>query len=283
MDRSLRQGPAIALLAAGCVFSASSHAYSAAEDAEAQGREVKAAYDRGYKAAKEELAREAATKQGASADTPPTTAASAQRSTTAPASKPILDIKHVYSDASDVETVQEVPVTAKPLPEQQSAQNPASSDARAAPPQSMARRFAATAAAPSTDPEPLRNQQPVRRIDAQVGDASPGRAAARVVQQDAAPPEEVADDEGDDAGTPRAAQIYATEPQYVRPRAQYAPPPVSMRPPPQPYGYVQQPTYVATRPYAYYAPPARWVDGYQAAPQAGRWYWSPEYGRWLYY
>jgi hypothetical protein len=56
-----------------------------------------------------------------------------------------------------------------------------------------------------------------------------------------------------------------------------------MPPAPQAYGYVQQPTSVAARPYAYYAPPAAWAGEYQPAPYAGRWYWSPEYGRWLYY
>ena len=117
MDAHLRQTLAGAFLATGCLCSASSHAYSAADDAEAQDREVKAAYDRGYKAAKEDLAREAATK-GTAATTPPATEARAQKPTSEAARKPILDIKHVYSDASEIETVQEVPVTSKPLGEQ---------------------------------------------------------------------------------------------------------------------------------------------------------------------
>jgi len=49
MDDTLRQTLAGALLATGCLCSASSHAYSAADDAEAQDREVKAAYDRDCK------------------------------------------------------------------------------------------------------------------------------------------------------------------------------------------------------------------------------------------
>ena len=78
MDARLRQTLTGAFLATGCLFSASSHAYNAADDAEAQDREVKAAYDRGYKAAKEELAREAAAK-GNAATTPPATEARARR------------------------------------------------------------------------------------------------------------------------------------------------------------------------------------------------------------
>jgi len=85
-------------------------------------------------------------------------------------------------------------------------------------------------------------------------------------------PEELADDDSYDAGMQRPAQVYSTH-------AQYAPPPVAMQQPPQAYAYVQQrPTYVATRPYTYYEP-----DAYQPAPYTGRWYWSPQYGRWLYY
>jgi hypothetical protein len=224
MDRSLRQASAVAFLAAGCVFSTSSRAYSAAEDAEAQDREVKAAYDRGYQAAKQELAHAAASKPAAAAATPPAAAASAQPSPAAPPRKPILDIKHVYSDASEVETVREVPVTVKPLPDKASAQTPAPDEARVAaqqptPPTSpappAARRSVAVAAdASADDSESLQNPPPVPRPPhVQARDAGPRRPA---IQQQAAPPEEVADDEGDDAGMP--AQAYAPEPQYARPR-----------------------------------------------------------------
>lgn len=282
MDAHLRQTLAGAFLATGCLFSASSHAYSAADDAEAQDREVKAAYDRGYKAAKEELAHEAAAK-GTAATTPLATEARAQKSTVEPARKPILDIKHVYSETSDIETVQEVPVTSKPLGEQPGAQSVASGSTRIAPPKPVAYRSPVATTDAWTDTDSLQNPQSVQRPSAPPRNAGVARSTGRVQQQNAMPPEEYADDEGDDAVMPRTAQVYTTEPQYARPRAQYAPPPVAMQPPPQAYGYVQRPTSVAARPYAYYAPPAPWTGGYQPAPYAGRWYWSPEYGRWLYY
>ena len=289
MDRTLREAAALAFLAAGCVLSTPSHAYSATDDAEAQDREVKAAYDRGYKAARDELAREASTKQSPAAGTPPAAAAPAQKSAAAaatpatPARKPILDIKHVYSDTSDVESVQEVPVVTRPLPEPQSTQTAATNEAHVAPPQPTARRTVAAATDTPADPEPMQNQQPVRRASAQMRDAGPTRATGRAVQHDVAPPEEMADDDVDDAAPPRAAQVYSTEPQYARPRAQYAPQAAAMRQPPQQYGYVQQPAYAAPRPYSYYSAPAPWADAYRPMPQAGGWYWSPEYGRWLYY
>jgi hypothetical protein len=282
MDARLRQMLAGAFLATGCLVSASSHAYNAADDAEAQDREVKAAYDRGYKAAKEELAREAAAK-GTAATTPPATEARAQKSTIEAPRKPILDIKHVYSDASDVETVQEVPVTSKPLGEQPGTQSSASSSTRIAPTKPVARRSPVATTDAWTDTDSLQNPQPVQRSSAPPRNTGIVRSTGRVQQQNAMPPEEFADDEGDDAVMPRTAQVYTTGPQYVRPRPQYAPPPVAMQPPPQAYGYVQRPTSVAARPYAYYAPPAAWAGEYQPAPAAGRWYWSPEYGRWLYY
>ena len=291
MDTTLRQTLAGACLATGCLVSASSHAYNAADDADAQNREVKAAYDRGYQAARQELAREAASKGAAAATPPPTATAApasppAQKTAAATARKPILDIKHVYSDASEIETVQEVPVTARPLPEQQSAQAPAPEAARVAQPQPQpaARRPVAVASDDSTDTDAPQNYQPVQRPKAQARNAAYGRTAQRVPQQDAMSADELADDDAYDAPAPRAAQVYSTGQQYARPRAQYAPPPAPMPPPSQAYGYAQRPTYVATRPYGYYAPSGAWVDAYQQpAPYAGRWYWSPEYGRWLYY
>ncbi|MFP3558149.1 hypothetical protein SB861_46920 [Paraburkholderia sp. SIMBA_049] len=282
MDARLRQMLTGAFLATGCLFSASSHAYNAADDAEAQDREVKAAYDRGYKAAKEELAREAAAKSTA-ATTPPATEARAQKSTVEPARKPILDIKHVYSETSDIETVQEVPVTSKPLGEQPGTQAPASSSTRIAPPKPVARRSPVATTDAWTDTDSLQNPQPVQRSSAPPRNAVIVRSTGRAQQQNAMPPEEFADDDGDDAVMPRTAQVYTTEPQYARPRQQYGPPPGAMRPPQQAYAYVQRPTSVAARPYAYYAPPAAWSGEYQPTPYAGRWYWSPEYGRWLYY
>ncbi|BFG76568.1 hypothetical protein PTKU46_46010 [Paraburkholderia terrae] len=282
MDARLRQTLTGAFLATGCLFSASSHAYNAADDAEAQDREVKAAYDRGYKAAKEELAREA-TAKGTAATTPPANEARAQKSTVEAARKPILDIKHVYSETSDIETVQEVPVTSKPLGEQPGTQAPASSSTRLAPPKPVARRSPVATTDAWTDTDSLQNPQPVQRSSAPPRNAVIVRSTGRAQQQNAMPPEEFADDDGDDAVMPRTAQVYTTEPQYARPRTQYAPPPVAMRPPPQAYGYVQRPTSVAARPYAYYAPSAAWGGEYQPTPYAGRWYWSPEYGRWLYY
>ncbi|WP_109483369.1 hypothetical protein [Paraburkholderia sp. C35] len=296
MDGTLRQTMAGALLATGCLCSAPSHAYSAVDDSEAQDREVKAAYDRGYQAAKQELAREAASR-GAAASAAPATVAATSTSAPAPtagsataqkpaARKPILDIKHVYSDASDVEIVKEVPVTSKPLAEQQSAQAAAPDEARPTPSRPVARQApvadesmeASTEA--STDADELPPPQPVQRAAAPVR----RQAVQRVPQPQAQPPEELADDDGYDTAMPRAAQAYsAPQPQYARPRAQYAPPPVAMQPPPQNYAYVQRPTYVATRPYTYYGQPAAWGDAYQPAPYEGRWYWSPQYGRWLYY
>jgi hypothetical protein len=284
MDESLRQTLACALLATGCVMSSPSHAYSAAEDADAQDREVKAAYDRGYKAAKEELAREAASK-GTTAPPPSAAAAeSAQKPASVTPRKPILDIKHVYSDASEVETVQEVPVASTPLPEgQPGAQSTASSAAHVRQPQSVARHASPPASADLADADAPQTRQPVQRASVQPRNTGVARSAGRVPQQNAVPRDELAEDDSYDSGMPREARVYSTGPQYARPRAQYAPPPVSMRPAPQPYGYAQQPTYTTSRPYAYYAPANAWGDGYQPAPSAGRWYWSPEYGRWLYY
>ncbi len=329
MDTTLRQTLAGAFLATGCLVSAPSHAYSAADDAEAQDREVKAAYDRGYKAAKDELARQAA--KGTADNAPAAAATSAQKTAAEPARKPILDIKHVYSDASDVETVQEVPVTSKPLPDDatasatapattQAAAQPAAQPAaqsaapeggaRNAPPKPAARRPSTAVADSLADPDALPKPQPVQRASVQPRNAGTGRSTGRVLRQDAPPPEELADDDYD-TPMPRRAQVYSTGPQYIQPRAQYAQPraqyaqpqaqyvqpqmpqmpqmqyaqpPVSMQPPrAQTYGYVQRPTYTATRPYTYYGPPAAWADEYQPAPYAGQWYWSPQYGRWLYY
>lgn len=109
------------------------------------------------------------------------------------------------------------------------------------------------------------------------------RPTGRVQQEDTASREELAEDDGYDPEMPREARVYSTQPQYARPRAQYAPPPVVIRSTPQAYGYGQPPTYSTARPYAYYAPGNASYDGYRPSPYAGRWYWSPEYGRWLYY
>lgn len=296
MDRSLRQTSAAAFLAAGCVFSASSHAYSAAEDAEAQEREVKAAYDRGYQAAKDEMARAATAKASAVSSTPPA-ATRTQKAATPPPRKPILDIKSTFSDAGHIEKVQEVPVTATPLPEENGPETPPSTQAHVVP-QPSARSRVAAAADASAKQESPQNQQPVQSANAQVRDSGNRIAARRSVQQEFEPPEDAAYDDGDDdAEAPRTAQVYTTTPRYAREPEQYAPPPVAMRQAPQPYGYVQQPayaspqqygyvqqsTYAAPHPNAYYAPPAPWGAQYQSAPPAGRWYWSPQYGRWLYY
>jgi hypothetical protein len=310
MDTTLRQTLAGAFLATGCLVSAPSHAYNAADDAEAQDREVKAAYDRGYKAAKDELARQAAKGTADSADA--AAATSAQKTAGEPARKPILDIKHVYSDASDVETVQEVPVTSKPLPDdttaaatapatkQAAAQSAApEGGARNLPPKPAARRPSTAVANAAADSDALPNPQPVQRASVQPRNAGTGRSTGRVLRQDAPPPEELADDDYD-TPMPRRAQVYSTGPQYIQPRAQYAQPqaqyvqpqmpqmqyaqpPVSMPPRVQTYGYVPRPTYAATRPYPYYGPPAAWADEYQPSPYAGQWHWSPQYGRWLYY
>lgn len=104
-----------AALVAGCTFSLLSHAYTKEEDAAAQD-EFKEAYTRGYEAAKEEMRRQAAQAAKPAAAATPKGAAPA---TTAPlaAPKPILDIKETYSDAGHVEKIQQVPVTAQPLPD----------------------------------------------------------------------------------------------------------------------------------------------------------------------
>ncbi|MBN3756478.1 hypothetical protein G3N95_26315 [Paraburkholderia sp. Tr-20389] len=281
MDESLRHTLASAFLATGCLFSSASHAYSATEDADAQDREVKAAYDRGYKAAKEELAREAATKGVAAAS--PDTAISAQKPVSDTPRKPILDIKHVYSETSDIETVQEVPVTSTPLPDNKGTQSSASRAARVAQPQPVARRSSTVATDDLVESDAPQARQPVPRPSAQPRNAGVVRSTGRVQQAATTSRAELAEDEAYDSGMPREAQVYTTSPQYARPRAQYAAPPVPMQPPPQAYGYAQQSAYMAPRPYAYYAPANAWGDRYQPAAYAGRWYWSPEYGRWLYY
>jgi len=302
MDTSARHATAIALLAVGCGVSAASHAYSKDEDAAAQDREVQAAYDRGYKAAREELAQQAA------AAAP---AAAAPRKAVGPATqKPILDFKNTYSDAGEVSTVMTVPVVVKPLASGQDAQAAAAAEAQS---------------------EAPADQQPVPRSHAQVPANHRSVAAAPPADDDVAPPESLAKDEAvDESESPRAAQQYSTESlhyaQPAQPEAQYAPPPVASRPPPQPYGsgqqaeytqqqpafgqqpvypqqqsayaqqpaypqqyaqqqyaqqqpvYAQQPAYAPPRP-AYYPPPAP----YQPPPRT-RWvYWSPQYGRWIYY
>jgi len=256
MDRSLKQASTAAFLAAGCVFSASSHAYSAAEDAAVQDQEVKAAYDRGYQAAKQELARQAAEKASAAAanTTTPAATTTAQKTTTPPR-KPILDIKNTYSDAGHVETVQQVPVTATPLPEQTAAQTPPPAQARVAP-QAPAHGAVAVAADAAAEPKAPADQQAARSANPNVQTQAQAQAqdddnvvpTRRAMQQRVAQPEETADDEGaDDAAPAGTAQQYADQtPRYAQPQAQYAPPPVAARQvpqPPQQYGYAQQPAY----------------------------------------
>ena len=311
MYRNLRRASVAALLAAGCVISTSSHAFGAVDDAEAQDQEVKAAYDRGYQAAKQELALQAATTASPSANTPAATKATVpatQKATTAasPPRKPILDIKSTYSDAGHAETVQEIPVTAMPLPEQTGPQAPPPTQARVVRPLPVYAQVAAATEDLANQRSPQR-QQTGRTADregqAQPHDPGNGLSPRRVVQRDAAPAEQTAYDEADDESDPPpgTAQQYADEtPHYARPTAQYAPPVAWQQAPqlPQPYGYAQQPAYAsaqqygyvqqqpayaARRPYTYYAPQAPWVAQYRPAPQTGRWYWSPQYGRWLYY
>lgn len=125
MDTTVRHAAAITVIALGCGFSVTSHAYSKEDDAQAQDREVQAAYDRGYKAAREEMAQASATHAPAAAAGSTSGNASTNASAAAPkkaagAPKPILDFKHTYSDAgdaSDVTTVMTVPVVVKPLAE----------------------------------------------------------------------------------------------------------------------------------------------------------------------
>lgn len=306
METSVRHATAIALLAAGCGFSASSHAYSAAEDAEAQDQEVRAAYDRGYQAAREEMARNAATsatRATVAANAPAGTAAAAKQKTAAPA--PILDIKHTYSDAGDVQKVLTLPITVKPLADAQDAAVPA--EAQAMPP-APAPGQAATYADTAVQPARVAQQSEPRTYARAPLNNRPSAAAPPPAQEDVAPQESIADDEAVDDAPPRAAQVYSTQgPQYAQPQSQYAPP--------QPYGYAQPPAYAQQRPGyaqpptyaqqqsddaqapvyaqrpayapppqpAYYAPPAPWDARYQPQPQA-RWvYWSPQYGRWMYY
>ena len=303
MDTSVRHTTAIALLAVGCGFSAASQAYSAAEDAEAQDREVRAAYDRGYQAAKEEMAHAPATNAAANAPAataPPQTAG-------AVAQKPILDFKHTYSDSGEVQTVMTVPVTVKPLADGQGAQGTAATAAAA---DEQAAPAAEQAAARADDAAPPATYRPKPRTYAQVPPQHPV-AATPPAREEVAPQESLADDEAVDnePQQPRSAQIYSTQgvgyAQPPQPQAQYAPPPTASRPPPQPYNYAprpvysqpqpadpqqyaqqyaQQPVYAPPRPAYYAPPPAPWgAQQYQPQPQT-RWvYWSPQYGRWMYY
>jgi hypothetical protein len=315
MDTSIRLASAITLLAVGCGISATSHAYSKQEDAAAQDREVQAAYDRGYKAARQEMANKAAASAAATA---PAAAPVAK--------KPIHDQKFTYSDAGDAATVVTVPVVVKPAANREDAQ--AVADPRAvvevkagAPAANEAGERDGTA----TTPAKSRSERPPAGTYAQAPATRQPVAAAPAAQANAAPPQSLADDEVvDDEEAPRQDLLLSTtqSQQPSQPPARYAPPP-------QPYGYAQQPAYAqrpqpayAQQPYpqqypqypqqygqeyaqqwpqqpvyaqqqayaqpqaAYYAQPAPqapWGAQYQPQPQARGVYWSPQYGRWIYY
>ncbi|TAM00616.1 MAG: hypothetical protein EPN70_21840 [Paraburkholderia sp.] len=102
-------------------------------------RAVKEAYAAGYKAAHADIA--ASPSGGA------TQAAAGAR----PARK-IVDLKETYSDAGDVETVQQIPVSSAPLPDDQQPAQMAPAPARHAAKVAQApKSTAASARAPSTD------------------------------------------------------------------------------------------------------------------------------------
>jgi hypothetical protein len=197
------------------------------------------------------------------------------------------------SHAGDVQVIT-LPVTVKPSAGTEDAPVPAVADAQAMPP--VPGPEPAAYSNTTVQPAPTA-RQPEPRAYTRVPPSNRPAAAAAPPQDDVAQQESMADDEAVyDAPPARAAQVYSTQgPQYAQPQGQYAPPSVAPRPPPQQYGYVRQPVYApqppvyAQRPAyapprpAYYAPPAPWDAQYQPQPQA-RWvYWSPQYGRWVYY
>ena len=130
MKRILIRPLGAALAIAGCICATPTFADSASDAAQAQA--LKDAYARGYQAAV------AATAHGSAAAADPPAAAHASVASPPPPAtvpaprKPILDIKEVYSDAGDVETVKEEPVTSAPLPAAPTARLPAVAQAPAA-------------------------------------------------------------------------------------------------------------------------------------------------------
>jgi hypothetical protein len=314
MDTSVRLARTITLLAVGCGISTASHAYSKEEDAAAQDREVQAAYDRGYKAAREEMAAKATASAGSPAQSAASGAAEpsgkpssapAKRVAGSAAKKPILDQKFTYSDAGEVTTVKSVPVVVKPLAagnDEQAATAPTDVEA-ATPAHGQAREYDSTAATPAQS----WSQRPATRTYAQAPADRPVEAAP-VVQEEAAPPESLADDDTvDEEEAPRQDPVLSTTQSLdpSQPQARYAPP--------QPYGYAQQPAYAQEQPaytqrpypqqypqqpqysqqpvytqplptyYAPPAPPAPWGAQYQAQQPPRGVYWSSQYGRWMYY
>jgi hypothetical protein len=262
------------------------YAYSAAEDAAAQEEQVKEAYERGYKAAVEEMKEKAA----AAKSRQPSSVADTAHAAQPPAVKPsaIMDIKEVFSDAGHVETVQAIPITTRPLQEQPGASAPASTNA----PSTATRTLAAAAPRPAARPSmseqaPEQDQQPAANGTARNPDSEGEFASRRPAEQQAAQgasseDEDADDGDGsDDADSPR----YPTASrQYASPPATYAPRYASAQTSRD--GYDPYAAYSAPREYRYGTPmpPPPSVSQYAPPPPGGRrMYWSPEYGRWFYY
>lgn len=286
MKTNTRQWVTVATLAIGGTLPALSHAISPQDDQALQKQAVSDAYDRGYRAAKAEMAEAAARANDSAATAAPTTPekASAIVKPAAPRPRPaIQDFKVIYSDAGIVEKdlgvvqkVQTEQVAASPLPQQPAAPRRVAvarsavpvPPVRAAAPEEASVREAPSdydtaayddevaARAASRPPEPPRERlYASARMPAPVNDANPtndyyaGQAQARYATDDA---------------------------QYS-----YAPPPPVRRAPPP---VVQPVTYADVPPRRYAEPPPPWVSQHAPPPPiTRRLYWSPESGRWIDY
>lgn len=159
---------------------------------------VKEAYAAGYKAAHADIS---ASQSGGAA----------QAAASAPPRNSIVDMKETYSDAGDVETVQEVPVSSAPLPDNQrpvqKAQVRRTVKVAQAP-----RPAAATARAPSTDQLVAEFCSATAPLHAAGNPApQPARAVPVTAREDQVP-----DDQEDDAQAVTPQQFEADAQAYAR-------------------------------------------------------------------
>ena len=268
MKRILIRPLVAALILAGCVCSTPSFADSAADASQTQA--LKEAYARGYQAAMvAAVSRAAPPASGSAAPSPP--------SATPVVRKPILDIKESYSDAGDVETVQVLPVTATPLPNAPPPRTSIATLASAAPPAPLPPSVAPAVSTYAAQVAPLtpQEQQEVQAAIAQIRAWGDRLAAPRAAQPAAA--SAPLDPPDDDA----SAEEQLPDP---RPPTRYVQSYPGTRDPQPVYQEGQPVAYTPPSARTYAAPPPPWVSRNQPPPQTdGRMYWSPEYGRWLYY
>ena len=272
-------------LLATALFSQLSHADSATDYTAAQQQALREAYEQGYNAARAQA-------QGSkvvlpAVPQPPASAFPAPAPALSPAPKPLLDIKEVYSDAGDSETVREMPVAARPLssaagtPQAPLAIVPSAAIGSARPP------------APASQDEQVspEEQQEIQNLIKEIRDWGNRQAAQRASQGTPPPGNAVP------AAAPQASAAPISQPapavsdqQYEDDAQEYAralsartsrapagqAPPVDTGPLPADYSSAPASTYAP--------PPPPAVSQNQAAPASREgMYWSPQYGRWLSY